>query len=102
MSCYFLFFVCLCYAALLIYNIILFLQDENDVGSIIHELSGRLQYRITKDAIGKYISFTCTPVRDDGTVGESRTYMGQECVQPGNTLLSFTYIFSIKSRANHK
>lgn len=78
------------------------MQDENDVGSIIHELSGRLQYRITKDAIGKYISFTCTPVRDDGTVGESRTYMGQECVQPGNTLLSFTYIFSIKSRANHK
>lgn len=62
-------------------------EDENDVGSIMHELSGLLQYRITKDAIGKYISFTCTPVRDDGIVGESRTCMGQECVQPGSPRL---------------
>lgn len=62
-------------------------EDENDVGSVIHELSGLLQYRITKDAIGKFISFTCTPVRDDGTIGESRTYMAQECIRPGSPRL---------------
>lgn len=62
----------------------LLLQVENDSGAIIPEFSGLLQYRITKDAIGKFISFKCTPVRDDGTVGEPRTCMGQERVRPGN------------------
>lgn len=61
------------------------LQAENGSGSLIPELSGNLQYRITKDAIGKFISFTCTPVRDDETVGESRTCFGQERVRPGKT-----------------
>lgn len=53
------------------------------MGSIIVDLSGQLQYRITKDAIGKFISFTCTPVRDDEIMGESRTCLGQERVRPG-------------------
>ncbi|KAL3522822.1 hypothetical protein ACH5RR_015656 [Cinchona calisaya] len=59
-------------------------EAENGSGSLMPELSGHLQYRITKEAIGKFISFTCTPVRDDGTVGESRTFLAQERVRPGS------------------
>lgn len=57
---------------------------ENDLGTPIPEVSGLLQYRIPKDAIGKFISFTCTPARDDGIVGEPKTCTGQERVRPGN------------------
>lgn len=61
---------------------------EGDSGSLIPGVSG-LQYRITKEAIGKLISFQCTPVRDDGVVGDLRICMGQERVRPGSpTLLS--------------
>lgn len=59
------------------------LQLETDSSSLIPEASGLLQYRITKDAIGRFISFQCTPIRDDGIVGEPRTCMGQERVRPG-------------------
>lgn len=65
-------------------------QVENGLGALVPAFSGLLQYRIAKDAIGKFISFKCTPVRDDGTVGEPRTYMGQERVRPGND--SFTHV----------
>jgi len=58
-------------------------QVEGDSGSRIPGVSG-LQYRITKEAIGKFISFQCTPVRDDGVVGDVRICMGQERVRPGN------------------
>lgn len=60
------------------------MQKESDQGVLIPEASGLLQYRITKDAIGKFISFKCNPVRDDGTVGEPRTCLGQERVRPGD------------------
>lgn len=60
---------------------------ETDTGSPIHEVSGLLQYRLTKDAIGKFISFTCTPIRDDGFVGESKSCMSQERVRPGSPRL---------------
>ncbi|CAN6683756.1 unnamed protein product [Malus baccata var. baccata] len=62
-------------------------EVETDSGSLIPEVTGLLQYRIAKDAIGKFISFKCTPVRDDGIVGEPRTCMGQERVRPGNPRL---------------
>ncbi|KAJ7969079.1 187-kDa microtubule-associated protein AIR9-like [Quillaja saponaria] len=62
-------------------------EFEVDAGSLISEVSGLLQYRITKEALGKYISFQCTPVRDDGIVGEPRTCMGQERVRPGSPRL---------------
>ncbi|KAK6932089.1 hypothetical protein RJ641_001713 [Dillenia turbinata] len=62
-------------------------EVETDLGTLLPEVSGFLQYRITKDAIGKFISFKCTPVRDDGIVGESRTCMGQEHVRPGSPRL---------------
>ncbi|GFP95964.1 187-kda microtubule-associated protein air9 [Phtheirospermum japonicum] len=57
-------------------------EVESDSGTLIPEVSGSLQYRIPKDAIGKFISFTCTPVRDDGIEGEPRTCTGQERVRP--------------------
>ncbi|KAE7996085.1 hypothetical protein FH972_000834 [Carpinus fangiana] len=60
---------------------------ETDSGSLIPEASGLLQYHITKDAIGRFISFQCTPIRDDGIVGEPRTCMGQERVRPGSPRL---------------
>ncbi|GMI70655.1 AUXIN-INDUCED IN ROOT CULTURES 9 [Hibiscus trionum] len=62
-------------------------EAENDTGTLIHEVSGLLQYRVTKDAIGKFISFQCIPVRDDGIVGEPRTCLGQECIHPGSPRL---------------
>nr|XP_043619051.1 187-kDa microtubule-associated protein AIR9 [Erigeron canadensis] len=62
-------------------------EVETDPGMLIPEVSGSLQYNVTKDAIGKFISFKCTPIRDDGIVGESRTCMGQELVQPGSPRL---------------
>ncbi|KAK3198412.1 hypothetical protein Dsin_021827 [Dipteronia sinensis] len=58
-------------------------EVEIDYGTLIPEVSGLLQYPINKGAIGKFISFRCIPVRDDGIVGEPRTCMGQECVLLG-------------------
>ncbi|WMV15560.1 hypothetical protein MTR67_008945 [Solanum verrucosum] len=62
-------------------------EVENGLGAMIPEFSGLLQYRIAKDAIGKFISFKCTPVRDDGTVGEPKTCIGQERVRAGTPRL---------------
>ncbi|KAM4101329.1 hypothetical protein ACB094_05G135400 [Castanea mollissima] len=62
-------------------------EVETDSGSLIPEVSGLLQYRITKDAIGKFISFQCTPIRDDGIKGEPRSCMGQERFRPGSPRL---------------
>lgn len=62
-------------------------EVDSESSSLIPEVSGLLQYRITKDAIGKFISFQCTPIRDDEIVGEPRTCMGQERVRPGSPRL---------------
>lgn len=56
---------------------------EGDAGIPITEAEGLLQYCITKDAVGKFISFKCTPVRYDEAIGETRTCMGPERVRPG-------------------
>ncbi|XP_072986679.1 187-kDa microtubule-associated protein AIR9 [Typha latifolia] len=65
-------------------------ETKTSMGEPVPEASGLLQYRISKEAIGKFISFRCTPIRQDGTVGEPRTFLGQEQVQPGTPrLLSF-------------
>ncbi|XP_025688845.1 187-kDa microtubule-associated protein AIR9 isoform X1 [Arachis hypogaea] len=61
-------------------------EVEGDVGSSIPGVTG-LQYCITKEAIGKFISFQCTPVRDDGVVGDLRICMGQERIRPGSPRL---------------
>ncbi|KAK7852586.1 187-kda microtubule-associated protein air9 [Quercus suber] len=67
-------------------------MDISDGSTTLDEekLLGLLQYRITKDAIGKFISFQCTPIRDDGIVGEPRSCMGQERVRPAITGLRTT------------
>ncbi|XP_043806182.1 187-kDa microtubule-associated protein AIR9 isoform X3 [Manihot esculenta] len=62
-------------------------EAETDSGTLIPEGSGVLQYCISRDAIGKFISFQCLPVRDDGIVGEPRTCMGHERVLPGSPRL---------------
>ncbi|CAK9162606.1 unnamed protein product, partial [Ilex paraguariensis] len=72
-------------------------EAETDSGTLIPEVSGLLQYRVTKDAIDKFISFTCTPVRDDGIVGESRTCNGQERVRPGYVSLTLKALISSHS-----
>lgn len=59
------------------------MQAEGAAGVLIPEESGFRQYRITKDAIGKFISFKCTPVRDDGIVGEPRAFWAPEPARPG-------------------
>lgn len=64
-------------------------ETEDDEGSPVSEASGLLQYCVTKEAVGKFISFKCTPVRDDDIVGEARTFIGKDRVTPGMpTLLS--------------
>ncbi|KAJ1287736.1 hypothetical protein BS78_02G033400 [Paspalum vaginatum] len=64
-------------------------ETEDDEGAPVPEASGLLQYRVTKEAVGKFVSFKCTPVRDDGIVGEARTFIGKDRVTPGMpTLLS--------------
>ncbi|CAJ2661630.1 unnamed protein product [Trifolium pratense] len=67
-------------------------EVEGDFGSPISGVSGLLQYRITKEAIGKFISFQCTPVRDDGVVGDKRICMGQERIRPGSPKLLSLHI----------
>ncbi|PKA57004.1 hypothetical protein AXF42_Ash002308 [Apostasia shenzhenica] len=62
-------------------------ETENADDILIPDASGFLQYRITKDAIGTFISFKCTPVRDDGIVGEPRTFLAPVRVLPGNPKL---------------
>ena len=58
-------------------------QTEDDEGSPASEASGSLQYHVSKEAIGKFVSFKCTPIRDDGIVGEARAFMGKDRVTPG-------------------
>lgn len=55
-----------------------------DDRALIADSSGLLQYSITKDAIGKFISFECIPVRDDGIIGEPRTCVAHDRIRPGN------------------
>ncbi|KAL3696460.1 hypothetical protein R1sor_010536 [Riccia sorocarpa] len=59
-------------------------ENENDSGMQILASVGRLEYEVTKFAVNKYISFRCTPVREDGVVGETRTAFGSEIIRPGN------------------
>jgi len=52
-----------------------------------------LQYCVTKEAVGKFVSFKCTPVRDDGIVGEARSFIGKDRVTPGASVFFFLKIF---------
>ncbi|XP_004488268.1 187-kDa microtubule-associated protein AIR9 isoform X2 [Cicer arietinum] len=67
-------------------------EVEGDFGSPIPGVSGLLQYRVTKEAIGKFITFQCTPVRDDGVVGDKRICMGQDRIRPGSPRLLSLHI----------
>ncbi|KAM7256967.1 hypothetical protein ACFE04_012708 [Oxalis oulophora] len=70
-------------------------EVETEIGTPVPESSGHLQYRIPKDAIGTFVSFQCSPVREDGIVGEPRTCTGQERVRPGSPkLLSLSIVGS--------
>ncbi|XP_072951631.1 187-kDa microtubule-associated protein AIR9-like [Typha angustifolia] len=62
-------------------------ETDADKGEPIPEASGLVQYCIPKKAIGKFISFKCTPMRDDGVVGDPRTFLGKERVRPGGPRL---------------
>ncbi|KAF8714070.1 hypothetical protein HU200_028066 [Digitaria exilis] len=64
-------------------------ETEDDEGTPVPEASGLLQYHISKEALGKFVSFKCTPIRDDGIVGEARAFIGKDRVAPGMpTILS--------------
>ncbi|KAH9610756.1 hypothetical protein KSS87_003287, partial [Heliosperma pusillum] len=67
-------------------------EVETASGTLVHEASGHLQYRIPKTAIGKFVSFKCTPARDDGTIGEPRICIGQERVRAGTPRLTFLQV----------
>ncbi|XP_010519077.1 PREDICTED: 187-kDa microtubule-associated protein AIR9-like [Tarenaya hassleriana] len=59
-------------------------EAESGPGTLIPVASGVLQYTITKEDIGKFISFQCIPIRYDGFKGEPRSCMGQERIRPGS------------------
>ena len=42
-----------------------------------------LQYHIKKKDIGKFVSFKCIPVRNDGISGEPGVFIGNDRVTPG-------------------
>ena len=48
------------------------------------ESAGYLQYYITKEAINRFVSFKCIPMREDGLVGKEKTVVGKERIQPGS------------------
>jgi hypothetical protein len=52
----------------------------------VSEASGLLEYHVSKEAVGKIVSFKCTPIRDDGIVGEARVFIGKDRVTPGACL----------------
>ncbi|KAG0500755.1 hypothetical protein HPP92_000827 [Vanilla planifolia] len=70
-----------------------YLHDtEGAAGVLIAKACGLLQCLITKDYIGKLISFECTPVRDDGIVGELRTFLAAVQVRSGSPRLLYLKI----------
>uniref|UniRef100_A0A803N0W9 Uncharacterized protein n=1 Tax=Chenopodium quinoa TaxID=63459 RepID=A0A803N0W9_CHEQI len=62
-------------------------EDETETGTLINEILGHLQFRIPKEAIGKFIAFKCIPVRDDGMIGKETICMGHERVRAGSPRL---------------
>ncbi|XP_024515548.1 187-kDa microtubule-associated protein AIR9 [Selaginella moellendorffii] len=68
-------------------------ESKNATGSLIAEASGSLQYSVTEDAVNKYISFHCLPIRDDGAIGERVVTMIPEPISPGSPkLLTFQIV----------
>ncbi|KAL5197898.1 hypothetical protein ABZP36_001410 [Zizania latifolia] len=64
-------------------------EAEDDEGTLVSEASGLLQYQVTKEAVGKFVSFKCIPIRNDGILGEPRVFVGKDRITPGRpTLLS--------------
>jgi hypothetical protein len=43
-----------------------------------------LQYHIKKEDIGKFVSFKCIPIRNDGIAGEPGVFIGKDRVTPGS------------------
>ncbi|BAT99599.1 hypothetical protein VIGAN_10106000 [Vigna angularis var. angularis] len=72
----------------------IFVLCDADMALVVFSTKGvsGLQYRITKEGVGKFISFQCTPVRDDGVVGDTRICMGQERIRPRSPRLLSLHI----------
>lgn len=67
-------------------------QSETDLGAIVSEAGGQLQYRLTRHALNKLVSFRCMPVRDDGVVGEWKSTFAMERIRPGSPKLLSLHI----------
>lgn len=67
-------------------------ESEIDPGTPVPEAEGQLQYRITKQAVNKLISFRCRPVRDDGITGEWKSTFGTEKIHAGSPKLLSLHI----------
>ncbi|CAM6071507.1 unnamed protein product [Sphagnum tenellum] len=64
-------------------------ESKSDQGTSIPEARGQLQYRITKQAVNKFLSFRCKPVREDGLHGEWQSMFATERICAGfPTMLS--------------
>ncbi|KQK21044.1 187-kDa microtubule-associated protein AIR9 [Brachypodium distachyon] len=62
-------------------------ETEDDEGSPVPEASGLLQYHIKREDVGKFVSFKCIPVRNDGIVGEPGIFIGKDRVTPGSPII---------------
>eukprot|EP00897_Mesotaenium_endlicherianum_P001273 jgi/Mesen1/1173/ME000124S00209 len=58
-------------------------EEEDEEGSPIEETAGKLEYVVSKGDIGHFISFHCTPVREDGEVGARKSVRSTIRVLPG-------------------
>jgi hypothetical protein len=67
-------------------------ESENDPGTPVLEAEGQLQYRISKQAVNKLISFRCRPVRDDGITGDWQITFGTEKIHAGSPKLHSLHI----------
>jgi hypothetical protein len=67
-------------------------RNENDPGTLVPEVAGQLQYKLTRQAVNKIVSFKCKPVREDGLAGEWKVTFGMERVRAGSPKLLSLHI----------
>ncbi|CAK9872005.1 unnamed protein product [Sphagnum jensenii] len=61
-------------------------ESKSGYGTSIPEAAGQLQYRITKQAVNRFLSFRCKPVRDDGLQGDWQSTFTADRIQAGSPM----------------
>ncbi|GBG65468.1 hypothetical protein CBR_g51063 [Chara braunii] len=69
-------------------------KEKSDPGKVVWNANDT-QYKLTLDDVGHFISFRCTPRREDGMEGESKVAMSLEVVQAADPTIT-----SLRVRGN--